>query len=76
MGVLRAMWSLISGRRHAREAEQLMVDKALASQRRETFERVRGIEDEVRHLRGAEAVMMEYLSRTAAESSRTKRKSH
>lgn len=74
MGVLNAMWSLISGRAAQRDAEQQLVSRALAMQRAETIANVRSIEEEAHKLEGADTVMLRYLQGTMQAASRARRK--
>jgi hypothetical protein len=70
------MWRMLSGRAAERAAEQELVSKALAMQRKETTEKVRSIEEQAAQMRGADHAMLELLGRTIERASRARKGTH
>ena len=73
MGVLQSMWNAFTGRRHAIDAQQAEVSRALAVQREETRSLTAELDDKVEELRGSDARMMHFLSRMQGEASRARK---
>ncbi|MBF6059147.1 hypothetical protein [Thiomicrorhabdus heinhorstiae] len=70
---IRAMWSYLTGRRQEVDAQQEVINRALAFQR-ERNERLRSeLTSEIADLRGSEARMHDYFAGLASNAGRSRR---